>query len=87
MNFFRITLFLFLLLFNSLLFGQSINQIECEKLIERGIELMFQKQHVQSLELLVEAAAAAEENNWPKQEFRALLNTGSNYYSVIRLFH
>lgn len=69
-----------LFFFSSIIYGQSINQLECEKLIERGIELMFQKKHVHSLELLLEASVAADENNWPKQEFRALLNTGSNYY-------
>lgn len=41
---------------------------------------MFEKKHVQSLELLVEAASLAEEQEWPKQKFRALLNIGSNYY-------
>lgn len=41
---------------------------------------MFEKKHVRSLELLVQATAVAEDNNWPKQKFRALLNTGSNYY-------
>ncbi len=49
-------------------------------LIEEGIELMFQKKHVESLELLFQAASTAQKNNWPQQEFRALLNTGSNYY-------
>lgn len=80
MKFLQTLLFLFLFVVSSVNYGQSINQLECEKLIERGVELMFQKKHVQSLELLVEAASVAEENNWHKQEFRALLNTGSNYY-------
>ncbi|WP_026452454.1 tetratricopeptide repeat protein [Aequorivita capsosiphonis] len=80
MKLFRIITVLFLIISSPVIHGQSINQIECEKLIERGIELMFQKKHVQSLELLVEATSIAEDNNWPKQEFRALLNTGSNYY-------
>jgi len=80
MKFLRALVFLLFIVFTPSIYGQSINQLECEKLIERGVELMFQKKHVQSLELLVEAASVAEENNWPKQEFRALLNAGSNYY-------
>lgn len=60
--------------------AQPINQHTCDKLIEEGIDLMFEKKHVQSLELLIEATSLAEENGWPKQKFRALLNSGSNYY-------
>ncbi|MCZ4319225.1 tetratricopeptide repeat protein [Aequorivita viscosa] len=80
MKLFHNIIILFLFVSSSVIHGQSINQLECEKLIERGIELMFQKEHMHSLELLVKAASVAEENNWSKQEFRALLNTGSNYY-------
>ncbi len=61
-------------------YGQTLTQAECDTLIERGIEMMFERKHVQSLELLVNAVSIAEENNWPRQKFRALLNTGSNYY-------
>lgn len=62
--------------------SQVINQAGCDKLIEKGIDLMFKRKHVQSLELLVRATSLAEENNWPKQKFRGLLNTGSNYYMM-----
>lgn len=80
MNFFKGYISLTFLFLFTAGYGQVINQAECDTLIERGIELMFEKKHVQSLELLVQAAALAEDNNWPKQKFRALLNTGSNYY-------
>ena len=49
-------------------------------MIEKGIALMFEKKHVQSLEILLEATAIAQKNDWSQQEFRAVLNTGSNYY-------
>ncbi|MDN3725490.1 tetratricopeptide repeat protein [Aequorivita sp. SDUM287046] len=71
---------IFFLLISSSSISQTVEQKECDALIEKGIELMFSKKHVQSLELLVKAASIAEENRWPKQKFRALLNSGSNYY-------
>lgn len=80
MNFLKGYISLFFFFFFAATYGQAINKAECDTLIEKGIEFMFEKKHVQSLELLVEAAALADENEWPKQKFRALLNIGSNYY-------
>lgn len=80
MSFLKKYLFLSILLIGFLCFGQIPNVDRCDEVIEEGIELMFSKKHVQSLELLVEAASVAKENTWHKQEFRALLNIGSNYY-------
>lgn len=63
-----------------LCYAQSINKEECNKLVEEGIALMFEKEHVLSLEKLLKASSVAEENNWYQTEFRAILNTGINYY-------
>lgn len=56
---------------------------ECEKLIEQGIEKMFNKEHTQSLELLVKAKTMAEANGWNKESFRATNNIGANYYLML----
>lgn len=73
-------LFLILSIIPCLLLGQSMSQEKCDALIEEGITLMFEKKHVQSLELLVKAKDIAKEHQWHQSEFRAILNTGSNYY-------
>lgn len=80
MHFFIKKIIWIFLILSSLSYGQSVNKEECNDLIEEGIALMFEKKHVQSLELLVKASAIAEENSWHQLEFRAILNTGSNYY-------
>ncbi|MBB6680487.1 tetratricopeptide repeat protein [Aequorivita sp. 609] len=72
--------FALLFILSPCLFSQSISLKECENMIENGVKMMFEKQHIQSLELLIQAASIADENQWHKQKFRALLNTGSNYY-------
>lgn len=80
MSFFTKYLLWIFLIIASLGYGQSINQQECDKLVEEGVALMFEKKHVQSLEVLVQASTIAEENQWHQTAFRAILNTGSNYY-------
>ena len=48
--------------------------------IDEGIALMFQKEHSQSIELLLTTEAIAKKNQWYEQVFRSTLNIGSNYY-------
>tara|TARA_R100000306_G_scaffold13054_2_gene15757 strand:- start:7003 stop:8679 length:1677 start_codon:yes stop_codon:yes gene_type:complete len=72
--------FLIFILFCAAGYGQVESKSECNAMIEKGIALMFEKKHVQSLEILLEATAIAQKNDWSQQEFRAVLNTGSNYY-------
>ncbi|MBU2928285.1 tetratricopeptide repeat protein [Winogradskyella psychrotolerans] len=48
--------------------------------IDKGIALMFQKEHSQSIELLITTEAIAKKNQWYEQVFRSTLNIGSNYY-------
>ncbi len=60
--------------------AQIETSTQADDRIEEGIELMFEKKHTQSLELLVETQAMAQKNQWYEQAFRATLNIGSNYY-------
>lgn len=61
----------------------SQTQKECEKIIEQGINKMFNKEHAQSLELLVKAKTMAESNGWQNESFRATNNIGANYYMML----
>lgn len=56
---------------------------QCEILIQKGIDAMWKKDHVKSLELLTEAKNIAEKNNWYKQMFLATNNIGANYYEML----
>ena len=61
-------------------FAQLETSVQADDRIEEGVELMFEKKHTQSLELLVETQAMAQKKQWYEQAFRATLNIGSNYY-------
>lgn len=56
---------------------------QCEKLIQQGIDAMWKKDHVKSLELLTQAKSIAEKNRWYKQMFLATNNIGANYYEML----
>ncbi|MEL1244725.1 tetratricopeptide repeat protein [Flavobacterium sp. DGU11] len=55
----------------------------CDSLIKKGIDAMWNKDHVKSLELLTEARNLAEKNHWYKQQFLATNNIGANYYTIL----
>ena len=55
----------------------------CDTLIKQGIEAMWKKDYVKSLELLTEARVMAEQNHWYKQLFLATNNIGNTYYSML----
>lgn len=55
----------------------------CELLIKTGIDAMWEKNYVKSLELLTEAKSLAEKNHWYKQLFLANNNIGANYYQML----
>jgi tetratricopeptide (TPR) repeat protein len=78
----RITVLTIILLFSINVFTQVDTPIQVDDRIEEGIALMFQTQHAQSLELLIEAQNTAKKNQWYEQFFRATLNIGSNYYML-----
>ncbi|PKG43535.1 hypothetical protein CXF67_04535 [Psychroflexus sp. MES1-P1E] len=69
-------------MFSINVFTQVKTPIQVDFLIGEGIELMFQTQHAQSLELLTEAQNTAKKNQLYDQFFRATLNIGSNYYML-----
>jgi len=59
------------------------NLQHCDSLIQNGIDAMWKKDHVKSLELLTQARNLAEKNRWYKQLFLATNNIGANYYNLL----
>lgn len=55
----------------------------CDSLIVKGIDAMWKKDHVKSLELLMRAKSLAEQNRWYKQLFLATNNIGANYFEML----
>ncbi|QQX77417.1 MULTISPECIES: tetratricopeptide repeat protein [Aequorivita] len=74
-----------LMLFLALHVKAQVPKEACDSLIAKGVRLMLDGEHAQSLELLVKAEAMAQENNWHKQHFLAVNNIGANYYSMLDL--
>ncbi|RRJ93925.1 tetratricopeptide repeat protein [Flavobacterium macacae] len=72
---------LLFLVFGIQAFSKDIKQ--CDLLIQNGIDAMWEKDHVKSLELLTEARTLAEKNHWYKQLFLATNNIGANYYNLL----
>ncbi|HYD92485.1 MAG TPA: tetratricopeptide repeat protein, partial [Flavobacterium sp.] len=73
-----------LLLCVFLCFQANANTLpHCKELISKGIDAMSKKDYVKSLELLTEARALAEKNNWHEQLFLANNNIGNTYYSML----
>lgn len=63
--------------------AKAQTKVYCDTLIERGINAMWKKDYTKSLEQLTEARNIAEKNNWEKQQFRSVINIGSNYYAML----
>jgi tetratricopeptide (TPR) repeat protein len=61
----------------------ATNIQHCDTLIQNGIDALWKKDHVKSLELLTEARSMAEKNRWYKQLFLATNNIGANYYNLL----
>lgn len=57
--------------------------VQCDSLIVKGIDAMWKKEYVRSMELLTQARTIAEKNRWYKQEFLAINNIGANYYAML----
>lgn len=75
--------FTFLLCFLFIPKIQANTQAHCDSLIASGIDYMWKKDHVKSLELLTEAKNLADKNRWYKQLFLATNNIGANYYTML----
>jgi tetratricopeptide (TPR) repeat protein len=56
---------------------------QCDSLIAKGIDAMWKKDYVKSLELLTHARNIAEQNRWYRQQFLAVNNIGANYYEML----
>ena len=77
----HISLLLLFLLFS---IHAGANTIEyCNSLIQKGVDAMWEKEYVRSLELLTEARSLAEKNRWYEQLFLATNNIGANYFSML----
>lgn len=74
-------LFLLCLFFMPKLQAQAT--AHCDSLIVTGIDYMWKKDHVKSLELLTQARNLAEKNRWYRQLFLATNNIGANYYTML----
>lgn len=59
------------------------NPAQCDSLIVKGIDAMWKKDHIKSLEFLTRARTLAEKNRWYKQQFLANNNIGANYYEML----
>lgn len=62
---------------------QANNIKHCDSLIKAGINAMWKKDHVKSLELLTQARNLADKNRWYRQLFLATNNIGANYYTML----
>ncbi len=77
-------LFTVLLMFAVLnLHAQQSTKAACDSLISKGVKLMLEGDHTESLELLLKAQAIARDNNWHEQRFLAINNIGANYYNML----
>src|SRR5690606_7059422 len=75
---------LYLLLMLLFAINLSANTIQhCDSLIKKGVDAMWKKEHVKSLELLTEARNLAEKNHWHEQVFLATNNIGANYFTML----
>jgi tetratricopeptide (TPR) repeat protein len=83
MNYFRTIALLLFLTTVTVLPAQADNVNECERLIRAGVEARNRKEHVKSLELLIDAKVIAETNNLPRQLFLAYNNIGLNHYVLL----
>lgn len=56
---------------------------QCDELIKKGIDALYNKEHSKSLELLTKARTMAQKNSWQKQEFIATNCIGLNFYQML----
>lgn len=85
LHFFQVKLFCFFIFLSlsQLANAEVRNSKDCDSIIKNGIELMFNKKHFQSIELLSEAKAIAKKNKWYQQMFLAQNNVAINYYMML----
>lgn len=54
----------------------------CQEMIQTAIKALHKKEHLKSLELLINAQNIANTHQWHKEEFLAFNNIGNNYYQL-----
>jgi len=64
------------------LLAQNNTQSHVVDQINLGIKYLSEKEHIKSIEELIEAKEIALRNEWYAQAFRATLNIGTNYYML-----
>lgn len=64
------------------LYAQSDSKDDVQSLIDSAISKMYQKDHVQSLEMLVEAKSISHQKKLAQQEFMATNNIAANYFMM-----
>jgi DNA-binding CsgD family transcriptional regulator len=77
---FLLALFLFLSGWG--IYAQEKSPEQVQNLIDSAISKMYQKDHVQSLEMLIEAKSIANQKKMLKQEFLATNNIAANYFMM-----
>lgn len=76
------TVYILLLLFS--FFPAKAQNLEyCDSLVVKGIDALWKKEHVKSLELLTKARTIAERKQWHRQFFLATNNIGANYFEML----
>lgn len=56
---------------------------QCDELIKKGIDALYNKEHSKSLELLTKAKTLSQKNGWQKQEFISTNCIGLNFYQML----
>jgi len=56
---------------------------QCDELISKGIDALYNKEHSKSLELLTKAKTLSQKNGWQKQEFISTNCIGLNFYQML----
>jgi tetratricopeptide (TPR) repeat protein len=70
--------FLLLVSFQS---GTTVSQ--CDEMIKKGIDALYNKEHSKSLALFTKARKLSQENGWQKQEFISTNCIGLNFYQML----
>ena len=58
-------------------------KVYCDSILKKGINAMWDQDFAKSLELLTQARTIAESNHWEAELFKATINIGTNYYSML----
>ncbi|EDM44147.1 hypothetical protein SCB49_11167 [unidentified eubacterium SCB49] len=74
---------LFICLFPLQFLAQQETQATVIDRIDLGVKYLSEKEHIKSIEELIDAKEIAIQNKWYPQAFNATLNIGTNYYLMM----